>query len=223
MAKRRNSFHGPTYEAEIQFVMNEDMLCYRDSFACRRVVLLHGWGADAEDLIPLGMELKSLSPNPLELVLLRAPHLHPQGEGRQWYGLFPPDWDAVPAAIEQLQDQLRNLPNDEIPLEKTVMIGFSQGGAMALASGCALPLAGLIGCSAYAHPRWSPAKPRPPVLLVHGKHDEIVPYTASEEIVKVLRESDSQGKSKLFQFQGGHEIPRQVIPIINSELTTWLD
>jgi hypothetical protein len=33
-----------------------------------------------------------------------------------------------------------------------VLFGFSQGGAMALDSGCALPIAGLISCSGYPHP-----------------------------------------------------------------------
>ena len=69
----------------------------------RRLVLLHGWGADGDDLRPLGDALKARLGGSLDLVTLDAPELHPQGSGRQWYGLFPAQWDAVPAAINQLQ------------------------------------------------------------------------------------------------------------------------
>ena len=68
------------------------------------MVLLHGWGADAEDLIPLAQKLRiGLGLIKLDLVALRAPQRHPEGFGRQWYGLFPPDWSAVPSAINDLK------------------------------------------------------------------------------------------------------------------------
>ena len=75
----------------------------------RRLVLLHGWGADGDDLRPLGDALKARLGGSLDLVTLDAPELHPQGSGRQWYGLFPADWDAVPAAVSQLQQRLHQL------------------------------------------------------------------------------------------------------------------
>ena len=72
----------------------------------RRLVLLHGWGADGDDLRPLGDALKARLGGSLDLVSLDAPELHPQGSGRQWYGLFPAQWDAVPAAVNHLQQRL---------------------------------------------------------------------------------------------------------------------
>merc|ERR1711998_491929 len=99
-----------------------------------RLVLLHGWGATSDDLEPLGRSLAAAIDLPLEVVALAAPHLHPQPPGRQWYGLFPADWDAVPAAVEALQERLKTITRQGPAMERTVLLGFSQGGAMALSS-----------------------------------------------------------------------------------------
>ena len=113
-----------------------------------RLVLLHGWGANGEDLKPLGDRLARECSKTLDVVCLEAPEHHPdQPGGRQWYGLFPAQWDAVPAAVESLKAQLQSLSRSGLGLERTVVFGFSQGGAMALEVGCALPIAGLISCS----------------------------------------------------------------------------
>ena len=69
-----------------------------------RLVLLHGWGADADDLLDLGALL--VSPQ-TSVVALRAPEPHPYGTGRQWYDLQPIDWEALPAARSNLQPTRR--------------------------------------------------------------------------------------------------------------------
>ena len=144
-----------------------------------RLVLLHGWGADAEDLLPLGDGLAALSSLPAECIGLQAPEPHPGGQGRQWYGLFPANWQAVPSATQQLRGRIEALDLETIPLSRTVLIGFSQGGAMALHVGCDMPLAGVISCSGYPHPGWQPPHTRPPVLLLHGLDDDVVPAAAA--------------------------------------------
>ena len=64
--------------------------------AARRLVLLHGWGADADDLLDLGQELVDAT---VSVVALRAPQAHPGGFGRQWYPLSPaPEWVQLPAS-----------------------------------------------------------------------------------------------------------------------------
>lgn len=186
-----------------------------------RLVLLHGWGADADDLLMLGEALAKQTNLPLELVALPAPEPHPQGVGRQWYGLFPADWDAVPAAETALRNRLMDLAEDGLSLNRTVVLGFSQGAAMALSTGCDLPLAGLIACSGYPHPHWSAPAERPPVLLIHGREDEVVPCTAVEEIRQRL--ANGSADVNLSMFEGGHTIPESLFATISKALNTWLD
>ena len=201
--------------------MENDVISISAPGATHRLILLHGWGADAEDLLPLGQELiRGSREKKIELLAFRAPHKHPGGFGRQWYGLFPPDWASVPFAINDLQIRIKALSSSSIALEKTVILGFSQGGAMALAAGSELPLAGLIGCSSYPHPNWVLSETSPPILLLHGMQDEIVPIEASRKILSSLK------KKKLdvdfLEFQGGHEIPQETLPRIQRALNNWL-
>ena len=200
--------------------MENDLICINVPEATHRLVLLHGWGADADDLISIGQCLReSSSQAKFDLVALRAPHQHPEGFGRQWYGLFPPDWASVPSEIADLKNRIKELGKKSIGLEKTVIIGFSQGGAMALASGSELPLAGLISCSGYPHPNWSPPLKAPPVLLFHGIRDEVVPIDASRRLLEVFKNNKSQ--VELITFEGGHLIPQELFPQILLALQKW--
>ena len=201
--------------------MAADLLCQPSAPARARLVLLHGWGADAGDLMPLGQALAEAIATPLELVALQAPQLQTQGSGRQWYGLFPADWAAVPDAVERLKQRINNLGSTEIPLNATVLLGFSQGGAMAMAAGCDLPLAGLIACSAYPHPNWQAPVIRPPVLLLHGRHDEVVPHSAALTLKHVLGQSNQA--CDLFSFDNGHAIPVEAQAEMKKALKRWLD
>ena len=101
--------------------------------AGHRLVLLHGWGADADDLLDFGSELLGADPASLNLsvVALRAPLPHPGGYGRQWYDLQQPEWPQLPQARRDLRQRLLAL-GLSVPLERTSLLGFSQGAAMAI-------------------------------------------------------------------------------------------
>ena len=185
-----------------------------------RLVLLHGWGADAEDLLPLGEGLAAAAKVPAECIGLQAPEPHPGGQGRQWYGLFPSDWQAVPSATQQLRHRIEELDLEAIPLSKTVLIGFSQGGAMALHVGCNMPLAGVISCSGYPHPEWKPPSTRPPVLLLHGRNDEVVPAAAADRLLELLRPGANECSLKTFA--GGHTIPLDAQKAMAEAIASWL-
>ncbi|MCP9888572.1 alpha/beta hydrolase [Cyanobium sp. ATX 6A2] len=191
--------------------------------AKRRLVLLHGWGADADDLFELGNLL--VGPQ-LSVVALRAPLAHPAGQGRQWYDLQKPGWPQLPAARDDLRRRLLAL-DDELPLSSTVLLGFSQGAALALdvaTSAFDLPLAGVIGCSGYPHPNWQPASSGAvgggaggaAVLLTHGTQDPVVPYAASEELRQRLQ--DSGREVNLIGFAGGHTIDAALFPELRAFL-----
>tara|TARA_Y100001968_G_scaffold136097_1_gene124110 strand:+ start:2915 stop:3514 length:600 start_codon:yes stop_codon:yes gene_type:complete len=198
--------------------MKEELVSLNTPDATNRLILLHGWGADAKDLIPVGEILRTGFIKKLDVISLNAPHDHPQGIGRQWYSLFPPDWSEVPSAVNSLRFRLKAMATKKIPLERTVLLGFSQGGAMALATGCNLPLAGLIGCSAYPHPSLEFPKNSPPIFLTHGKNDDVVPISAMESIIQLKRNTEIETTT----FNGGHEIPPILIPKILEVIKSWL-
>jgi len=194
-------------------------------------VLLHGWGADADDLLALGRELLSglegggaggtppeVAADDVNVVALRAPWPHPGGIGRQWYDLQRPQWPELPEARRNLRARLLALA-DSVPLEATALLGFSQGGAMALDVGCGdqagaegLPLAALVSCSGYPHPGWQPRRPRPAVLLTHGREDPVVPFGACAAIAAQLEEVG--GRVRQLSFRGGHGIDPALFPAI---------
>ena len=174
-------------------------------------MLLHGWGADADDLLDLGEALLGgdAAGSGLSLVALRAPLPHPGGSGRQWYDLQQPEWPQLPQARRDLRQRLLALESS-VPLERTALLGFSQGAAMAIdvATGCGsdasapLPLAALISCSGYPHPDWQPLPPRTKILLTHGEQDPVVPFAASAALEKAL--AAAGGSVRRLAFYGGH-------------------
>lgn len=189
-----------------------DFLAIGPEHATRRLVLLHGWGADADDLLDLGQELVDAS---VSVVALRAPQQHPGGLGRQWYPLSPaPEWLQLPQARLALRQRLERLA-EGVPLPRTALLGFSQGAAMAVDAAADLPLAALIACSGYPHPDWQP-QPRTPVLLTHGSQDGVVPPAASEEIERRLRSAG--GAVRRVEFPGGHGIAPELFPVMREFL-----
>jgi phospholipase/carboxylesterase len=180
--------------------------------AQQRLVLLHGWGADADDLLDLGRLL--VEPE-VSVVALQAPLPHPAGMGRQWYDLQQPGWPQLPAALDHLRQRLAEL-DAELSLERTVLLGFSQGAAMALdvtTRPGAPAVAGLVGCSGYPHPAWEPqAGLTPPVLVSHGRQDPVVPYQASEALRDQLQAAGAA--VELVGFDGGHAIDPDLFPAI---------
>lgn len=202
--------------------MGPDRLQRDPASARQRLVLLHGWGADADDLFELGELL--VGPE-VSVVALRAPLPHPAGAGRQWYDLQQPGWPQLPAARQDLLLRLHQL-DGEVPLDRTAVLGFSQGAALALdvvTGGAGLPVAGLICCSGYPHPGWQPGRlpafpvrPDAAVLLTHGQLDAVVPYGASEEIRRQLTASGRH--VELLSFGGGHTIDEALFPALRAFL-----
>ena len=191
-------------------IQSSDQLQQGPHEASRRLVLLHGWGADADDLLDLG---ELLAGPDVSVIALRAPQPHPFGVGRQWYGLQPIDWQALPAARQDLRERLQAL-SQTVALEHTVLLGFSQGGAMAVDVGTQLPLAGIVACSGYPHEGWQPSGSMPAVLLSHGLEDPVVPYDASVELQQRLQAAGAA--VTLLPFPGGHTIGETVLPALRT-------
>jgi len=164
------------------------------------VVLLHGYGADGNDLIGLAPVLAPLMPD----TVFHAPNAPYPCEGNpmgyQWFGISRLDPQVAAAGVRAaapfvdafLDEKLAQYGLDE---SKTVLVGFSQGTMMALHVGLrrAKQLAGIVGFSGMlAAPESLKAeiKTRPPVLLLHGDSDEMLPHVLTERAAEVLRHND---------------------------------
>lgn len=185
------------------------------------LVALHGWGANAEDLFGLAPYLEL---SQFQLRFPDAPFPHPQVPGgRMWYA-FPFAYDFrtpinfdqqsdLKTSRQQLRDWLIGLEKDTgIPLNRTILAGFSQGGAMTLDVGSQLPLAGQVVLSGYLHSPPHPAKTDRPLLMVHGTFDPVVPIERAHQSRDQLR---GIGQSVTFcEIPMGHEIGPEVITLI---------
>ena len=186
-----------------------ELICLNSEFATNRLVLLHGWGADAQDLLQVGKLLTEDLKDRFEIVSLSAPQPHPSGIGRQWYPLYPHEWEQVPNALLDLERRLNNLCFEQIPLNKTLLLGFSQGGAMALELATRKNFEAVFALSSYPHPDWKPLKDMPPIFLCHGNFDQVVSKEASQKSFDSLIKNGNV--SEIYFFEGGHEINNNVI------------
>jgi phospholipase/carboxylesterase len=174
-------------------VIDGPRIAPRSGMAKQLVVFLHGYGADGNDLISLGREWQSLLPD-AAFVSPNAPEPvpgHPMG--RQWFGLTfrDPDerWRGVNKAQPILNEFLdAELAKHSLPSSALALVGFSQGTMMALHVGLRRSaLAAIVGYSgvlvtpASAEAAAKAAEDvtvQPPVLLVHGDQDELIPAQA---------------------------------------------
>ncbi len=181
------------------------------------LVLFHGRGADEHDLHPL---LDALDPERRLLgVTPRGPLALPPG-GAHWYrpgGLPTPDHATFLSTFAQVSSFLDALP---IPIERTVLGGFSQGAAMTYAlglgggrprpaaivalsgfvprvDGFAIDLAGLDGY---------------PIAIAHGSLDPVIPVEFSREAVAMTEEA---GAAVLYRET---PVPHTIDPAVVREL-----
>lgn len=173
------------------------------------LVMLHGWGADARDLVDLAPMLNL--PH-YQWLFVNAPFFHPQiPQGRAWYDLESQNFEGLHQSRQGLRNYLIGLESQTgIPLNRTVLGGFSQGGAMALDVGLTLPLAKVFALSGYLHFQPEPQTSQiAPILLVHGSQDMVVPVRMAHQ---ARAELQTIGATVEYQeFPMGHEIPSMVL------------
>ena len=201
----------------MKYDINHEFVSISSQTSNYRIILIHGWGADAEDLLPLGKEIIEKSKVDFEVVSLRAPDLHPSNTGRQWYSLYPPDWNEAKNEVDKLRLSLKKFDTLKIPLKKTILLGFSQGAAMAIDAGSQLDVGLIVSCSGYPHPNWEPEPKCPPIIISHGFMDQIVPISASKTIYQKIKRI-SYNSCELIEFDGYHQIDLNLINNINLKI-----
>lgn len=160
------------------------------------VVLCHGVGADAHDLIDLAPAWAHALPDAV-FCSVNAPETHVSGFGRQWWdvGDRSPAW--TEAGVRRAAAALSAFVPGEVKrlgLQATdyALMGFSQGAMTVLFSGLRMtpgPRAILAFSGALIAPEKLAAEitNRAPVLIVHGEADDVVPVTRSRDAEVALR------------------------------------
>jgi phospholipase/carboxylesterase len=192
------------------------------------ILLLHGWGASAHDLL-------GLAPVLLEgqaLVLCpQGPVAVPFGGGQYGYGWFPlrlgqpPDVEAFESAADALREFLdAALARYPIDPRKVVAAGFSQGGMMAYELALRQPsrFAGLAALSSWFPPPLVERLPKLPehagfpALVLHGTRDELIEVEKARESREGLRPYEVALTYR--EFEMGHEIRPEALRVFQQ----WL-
>jgi phospholipase/carboxylesterase len=152
--------------------------------ATHLVVLVHGYGADGQDLIGLANHWRELLPS-VAFAAPNAPSRIPGGPGYQWFPISRIDPHemqkgvevAGPALDEYLDAELARLG---LGPEKLALAGFSQGTMLSLHVGLrrAVKPAAIVGFSGLLPGPPPAAGSIPPVLLTHGDSDTVIPPQA---------------------------------------------
>jgi phospholipase/carboxylesterase len=152
------------------------------------VIFLHGYGANGQDLIDIGRHWAYALPE-TAFVSPDAPQPCVEAPmGRQWFGLTQRSQREMAEGVASAAPALNAFIDSELERHglgaaSLALVGFSQGTMMALYAGLrrAEPLAGIVGYSgllAGAEHLARDIRSRPPVLLVHGEEDPLIPAAA---------------------------------------------
>jgi phospholipase/carboxylesterase len=212
------------------------------------VVLLHGWGAPGDDLVPLGQEIDA--PRGTRYVFPEGPLSFQigfggpsSGSGRGWWMLDVQRRQReiaagrardlsreVPNGLSEAREKVTALLDDaerRLAAKQIVLGGFSQGAMLAcdVALRTGRPLAGLVLLSGtlLAQDEWTPLAPKRKDLRVfqsHGSADPLLPSFMAEQLRDLLKQG---GLSvEWVGFRGGHEIPEVVLDKLGGFLRTIL-
>ena len=173
--------------------MSESITVARPAGQAQQLMLLfHGVGSTALDLVPLGRVLAAEFPDAF-VVSVAAPGPSGAGGGREWFPVLGISEENRPERIEAAMPAfLATVSHWQkeagVGTDAVALIGFSQGGIMALESTRDQPaIAGRVVSIAGRFARL-PTEPNPDVTLhmFHGKLDPVIPYGFTVEAAQHL-------------------------------------
>lgn len=175
-----------------------------DQTATASVIWLHGLGADGHDFEPIVPELGGAITREVRFIFPHAPPRPVTINGgyvmRAWYDITEMDLaqGTDVAGVRESDGILRTYIEAEIrkgiSIERIVLAGFSQGGAIALHTGLRFPhrLAGILALSTYlplpesAAEEAEPVNAAIPIFMAHGRQDPIIGIGQAERSKELL-------------------------------------
>jgi len=169
------------------------------------VILLHGYGANGENLIELANEFQPI----IQDAYFIAPNAIEPWEGGfpnsyQWFSLYagvernaldilaPKIKNANQILLKFIEEQLARF---NLSFENLILIGFSQGSMMSIYQGLIMPkkIAGIISFSGKVVEPISVGDEiisKPNICLIHGTHDSVLPFTNFHEAQIILNQNE---------------------------------
>ena len=202
--------------------MSDSIIVARPDGPTQQLMLLfHGVGADAPDLVPLGRVLAAEFPQAF-IVSVAAPS--PSGAGREWFSVQGIDEDnraarveaAMPAFVEAVAQWQREAG---VGRDAVALIGFSQGGIMALES--TRDRSAIAGRVVSIAGRFA-LLPETPNLdttihMFHGKADPVIPYGFTVEGAKHLVAIGADITADVIP-NVGHQVDAQIAELLIERL-----
>ncbi|HXV74063.1 MAG TPA: prolyl oligopeptidase family serine peptidase [Sphingomonadales bacterium] len=175
------------------------------------VILAHGYGSNGADLIGLAQKWRALLPATF-FIAPNAPEPSPHPGGFQWFPISSFSAEERAAGTYRVAPLFQEfieaeLAAHQLPPAKMALVGFSQGTMLSLHAGLRRtpPIAGILGYSgALAAPEKLKDEicARPPVLLLHGADDQLIPFPAMFEAAGALKANGVPVETRVSQGVG---------------------
>ena len=157
-------------------------------------VFLHASGADARSMIPAAFKYQGRFPSAALVVPSGFSLYRKTPESKQWFSTkdlcADNHLDRVSAILPRIEQLVRReQTNHRVPAERTVLIGYSQGGTVALEAVKAMPsLAGAVVAYAarFARLPKAPTRMDSRIHLIHGGYDSVVSRVYAERAARAL-------------------------------------
>jgi len=205
--------------------LTESLVIQRpDKAAVQLMLLCHGLGADAHDMLPLGKVLAAEFPRAC-IISLAATEACDFGSGRQWFSVREMDETQRPARVAAalpafLAAVAHWQQETGLDVEATALIGFSQGAIMALEAAQQQPVpAGRVVALAGRYARL-PERAAAEVthFFLHGKEDAVIAYGHTVAAAERLRALGGDFTADVLPFVG-HEINGEMAALLVERLT----
>lgn len=188
-----------------------------DSAEMPLVFVLHGRGADANDLADIAPSIDG--PGGYRFIFPNAPRQFEPAPGFRfgfsWFDGWPAERDSIVDSRTKLlrfiDEVLQRYPT---PKGKVIMSGFSQGGLMSIDVGFRTEqeISGIVVMSGGIYEEDLPPFKPLPVLIVHGTQDDMIPVQAARRTRRILEQHGI--KAEYHEFPMGHHVTPESLAVV---------
>lgn len=205
-----------------------DCLIQAKNDSSKALILFHGYGASMNDLAPLANVLNFSGDFYFPQGIIEIP-MSPYMKGYAWFqidmelleqkmsqGSFRDFADSTPMGFIEALDKMSGLINHlKTKYSEVIIGGFSQGAMCSLHLANKLSIQKIIMLSGnpVSMKDFDPKNIKLDFFQSHGKSDPVLSYSAATKMYKDLKEAGHKGR--FISFEGGHEIPQNVLNELN--------